>query len=135
MTEKTSTSITLFIDSDSDFRNDFVSGYEPTVYVAVDAYPVNISIHLNDLDSAREFLRHMQDAVDKAERRIAEQSADSDEDLFVIWSDEEGAWWNNDDGWHPTPQKATRFTVSEMLNEEVNLPFSGEWVNVKDIEA
>lgn len=135
MTEKTSTSITIFVDSDSDFRNGLVSGYEPTVYVGVDAYPVNFSIHLNDLDSAREFLRHMQDAVDKAERHIAKQSPNSDEDEFVIWSDEEGAWWNNDDGWHPTPHKATRFTVSEMLNEGVNLPFSGEWVNVKDIEA
>jgi len=135
MTEQTSTSITLFIDSDSDFRNGFVSGYEPTVYVAVDAYPVNFSIHLNDLDSAREFLRHMQDAVEKAERHIAEQSADSDENLFVIWSDEEGAWWNNDNGWVLLPHYATRFTLSEIRNEEVNLPFSSEWVNVKDIEA
>lgn len=47
--------------------------------------------------------------------------------LYVIYSDDEQAFWSNEDGWTERPA-ATRFTADER--KALNLPIAGRWVEL-----
>ena len=47
--------------------------------------------------------------------------------LYVIYSDDEQAFWSNEDGWTKRPS-ATRFTAD--VRHALNLPIAGRWVEL-----